>query len=101
MVESKVLSESTVMMMDSWSRWARGLDAYSSLWYPSASLESRLSVDNNVWESGAVSTMSTSVVVLDAERVEAAVQVVILPPLYKKVLGWNSQRWCLSSVKPI
>ena len=76
MVESKVLSDSTVMMMDSWSRWARGLDAYSSLWYPSASPESRLSVNNNVWEEGAVSTMNTPVIVADAERVEAAVQVV-------------------------
>jgi len=76
MVESKVLSESTVMMMDSWSRWARGLDAYASLWYPSASPESRLSVDNNVWEAGAVNKVSTPVIVADAERVEAAVQVV-------------------------
>jgi hypothetical protein len=73
MVESKVLSESTVMMMDSWSRWARGLDAYSSLWYPSSSPESRLSVDSNVWES---SPTGTPIIISDAERVEAAVQVV-------------------------
>ena len=73
MVESRVLTESTVMMMDSWSRWARGLDAYSSLWYPSASPESRLSVDSNVWES---SSTGTPIIISDAERVEAAVQVV-------------------------
>ena len=73
MVQSRVLTESTAMMMDSWSRWARGLDAYSALWYPSASPESRLSVDSNVWES---SPTSTPVVLSDAERVEAAVQIV-------------------------
>ena len=73
MVESRVLTESTVMMMDSWSRWARGLDAYSSLWYPSASPESRLSVDSNVWES---SSTGTPIIISDAERVEAAVQIV-------------------------
>jgi hypothetical protein len=73
MVESRVLTESTVMMMDSWSRWARGLDAYSSLWYPSSSPESRLSVDSNVWES---SPTGTPIIISDAERVEAAVQVV-------------------------
>jgi hypothetical protein len=76
MVQSKVLSDSTVLMMDSWSRWARGLDAYAALWYPSASPESRLAVDNNVWEAGAVNTMSTPIISADAERVEAAVQVV-------------------------
>jgi hypothetical protein len=76
MIDSKVMSVATVMMMDSWSRWARGLDAYSALWYPSASPESRLSVDINVWDSGAGNTLSTPVVVLDAERVEAAVQVI-------------------------
>ena len=73
MVNSKVMSESTIMMVDSWSRWARGMDAYSSLWYPSSSPESRLSVDSNVWES---SPTSTPVVLSDAERVEAAVQIV-------------------------
>ena len=73
MVQSRVLTESTAMMMDSWSRWARGLDAYSALWHPSASPESRLSVDSNVWES---SPTSTPVVLSDAERVEAAVQIV-------------------------
>ena len=73
MVNSKVMSESTVMMVDSWSRWARGMDAYSSLWYPSSSPESRLSVDSNVWE---VSPTGTPVIVADAERVEAAVQIV-------------------------
>ena len=73
MVNSKVMSESTVMMVDSWSRWARGMDAYSSLWYPSASPESRLSVDSNVWES---SPTGTPIIISDAERVEAAVQVV-------------------------
>ena len=73
MVNSKVMSESTVMMMDSWSRWARGMDAYSSLWYPSASPESRLSVDSNIWEA---SSTGTPVIISDAERVEAAVQVV-------------------------
>ena len=73
MVDSKVMSESTVMMMDSWSRWARGMDAYSSLWYPSASPESRLSVDSNIWEA---SSTGTPVIISDAERVEAAVQVV-------------------------
>ena len=61
------------MMLDSWSRWSRGLDAYSSLWYPSASPESRLSVDSNVWESGVT---RTPVIIADAERVEAAVQIV-------------------------
>ena len=73
MVNSKVMSESTIMMVDSWSRWARGMDAYSSLWYPSSSPESRLSVDSNVWE---VSPTGTLVIVADAERVEAAVQIV-------------------------
>mgnify|MGYP003624906190 FL=1 len=73
MVESKVLSESTAMMLDSWSRWSRGLDAYSSLWYPSASPESRLSVETNVWQSGVT---RTPVIIADAERVEAAVQIV-------------------------
>lgn len=71
MVASRVLTESTVMMMDSWSRWARGLDAYSALWYPSQSPESRLSVDSNVWES---SKSGTPIIISDAERVEAAIQ---------------------------
>jgi len=73
MVQSKVLGEGTSMMLDSWSRWSRSLDSYSQLWYPSASPESRLSVDSNVWESGGV---RTPVIIADAERVEAAVQIV-------------------------
>ena len=72
MIDSKVMSESTVMMMDSWSRWARRMDDYSSLWYPSASPEGRAAIANNVWQQG---VSGSPVIEADAERVEAAVQV--------------------------
>jgi len=75
-MESKVMSVETVLLVDSWARWARGLDAYAALWYPSASPEVRLAVENNLWEDGAANTTSAPVIPADAERVEAAVQVI-------------------------
>ena len=72
MMTSRVMSESSIMMVDSWSRWARQMDDYSKLWYPSSSPEGRDAVENNIWNQ---SPTGTPVIHADAERVEAAVQV--------------------------
>jgi hypothetical protein len=72
MMTSRVMTESSIMMVDSWSRWARQMDDYSKLWYPSSSPEGRDAVENNIWNQ---SPTGTPVIHADAERVEAAVQV--------------------------
>tara|TARA_B110000908_G_C10010092_1_gene338144 strand:+ start:198 stop:512 length:315 start_codon:yes stop_codon:yes gene_type:complete len=48
------------------------MDDYSKLWYPSSSPEGRDAVENNIWNQ---SPTGTPVIHADAERVEAAVQV--------------------------
>ena len=73
MMTSRVMTESSIMMVDSWSRWSRQMDDYSKLWYPSSSPESRDAIPNNIWSKSGPT--GTPVIIADAERVEAAVQV--------------------------
>jgi len=73
-VDSAVLDDSTVMMMEQWGRWSRRSDDYRSLWYPGKTVEGKIQEEG--LNAGVRNTRGGSSLVCDpdAEKVEEVVR---------------------------